>query len=63
MWRKHSLILMLTYSAGLRMSEVVLLKPRDIDIQRDLIHVKGVKGRKFTGGRDRPAVYSGIIWA
>jgi site-specific recombinase XerD len=49
MWRKHSLILMLTYSAWLRMSEVVLLKPRDIDIQRDLIHVKGVKGMKVYG--------------
>ncbi|NIA09780.1 MAG: tyrosine-type recombinase/integrase [Nitrospiraceae bacterium] len=40
------LILMFTYSAGLRVSEVVKLKLGDIDIQRGLIHVKGAKGRK-----------------
>ncbi|WRQ72941.1 MAG: tyrosine-type recombinase/integrase [Methanosarcinales archaeon Met12] len=43
---KHKVILMLIYSAGLRVSEVVKLKPADIDIQRKLIHVKGAKGRK-----------------
>ena len=40
------LILILTYSTGLRVSEVVKLKLGDIDIQRGLIHVKGAKGRK-----------------
>ena len=34
------------YSAGLRVSEVVKLRPEDIDFQRKLIHVKGGKGRK-----------------
>ena len=43
---KHRLILMLIYSAGLRVSEVVKLKPRDIDDERKLIHIKGGKGRK-----------------
>lgn len=43
---KHKLILMLVYSAGLRVSEVVTLKPEDIDVERELIHVKGAKGRK-----------------
>ena len=43
---KHRAILMLIYSAGLRVSEVVKLKPEDIDAERKMIHVKGAKGRK-----------------
>ena len=43
---KHKLILMLMYSAGLRVSEVVKLKPEDIDTERRLIHIRGAKGRK-----------------
>jgi len=43
---KHKAILMLTYSAGLRVSEVVKLKPEDIDTGRKLIRIKGAKGRK-----------------
>lgn len=43
---KHKAILMLTYSAGLRVGEVIRLRPEDIDSQRKLIHVKGAKGRK-----------------
>jgi len=43
---KHKAILMLIYSAGLRVSEVVKLKVEDIDVERKLIHVKGAKGRK-----------------
>ena len=43
---KHRSILMLTYSAGLRVSEVVKLKPEDIDSDRKLILIKGAKGRK-----------------
>ena len=43
---KHKAILMLVYSAGLRVSEVVKLKPEDIDSDRMLIHIKGAKGRK-----------------
>jgi len=43
---KHKAILMLTYSAGLRVSEVVKLKVEDVDAERKLIHVKGAKGRK-----------------
>lgn len=43
---KHRAILMLVYSAGLRVGEVVRLKPEDIDSKRMLIHVKGAKGRK-----------------
>ncbi len=43
---KHKAILMLIYSAGLRVGEVVRLKPEDIDGKRLLIHVRGSKGRK-----------------
>jgi len=43
---KHKTILMLIYSAGLRVSEVVKLKLEDIDKHRHLIHIKGAKGRK-----------------
>lgn len=43
---KHKAILMLIYSAGLRVGEVVKLKPEDIDSKRMLIHIKGSKGRK-----------------
>jgi site-specific recombinase XerD len=39
-------LLMLVYSAGLRVGEVVRLKPEDIDSKRMLIHVRGAKGRK-----------------
>jgi site-specific recombinase XerD len=43
---KHKAILMLIYSAGLRVGEVVKLKIEDIDSKRMLIHIKGSKGRK-----------------
>jgi site-specific recombinase XerD len=43
---KHRLLLMLVYSAGLRVSEVVSLKKEDIDPRRKLIRVVSGKGRK-----------------
>jgi site-specific recombinase XerD len=43
---KHRLLLMLVYSAGLRVSEVVSLKKDDIDPRRKLIRVVSGKGRK-----------------
>ena len=43
---KHRTILMLVYSAGLRVGEVVKLKPGDIDGNRMLVFIKGAKGRK-----------------
>ncbi|MGC9338026.1 MAG: tyrosine-type recombinase/integrase, partial [Candidatus Cloacimonadia bacterium] len=43
---KHKAILMLVYSAGLRVSEVVKLKPEDIDSKRNSVFIKGAKGRK-----------------
>lgn len=43
---KHKAVLYLTYSAGLRVSEVVQLMVEDIDSKRMLVHVRQGKGRK-----------------
>lgn len=52
---KHRMLLLLTYSAGLRVSEVVRLKLNNIDEDRMLIHVKQAKGRK-----DRYTILSSV---
>lgn len=43
---KHLAILAVAYSAGLRVSEVVKLRPEDLDRDRGLLLVRGAKGRK-----------------
>ena len=43
---KHRLLLMLVYSSGLRVSEVVALKKEHIDLARRVMHIKLGKGRK-----------------
>lgn len=43
---KHKSILTLTYSVGLRVSEITNLRIEDIDSKRMLIHIKNAKGRK-----------------
>ena len=43
---KHKAILTLTFSVGLRVSEIVNIKIEDIDTKRMLIHIKNAKGRK-----------------
>ncbi|MGW8268684.1 MAG: tyrosine-type recombinase/integrase [Longimicrobiales bacterium] len=43
---KHRALLMLLYSAGLRVGEVVRLKPPDLDVERGLVRVRRGKGRK-----------------
>ncbi len=45
---KHRAILMLLYSAGLRVGEVVRLRPPDLDAERGILRV-----RKGKGGKDR----------
>ncbi len=43
---KHKTILLLAYSAGLRVSEVVNVKINDIDSDRMQININGAKGKK-----------------
>ena len=43
---KHKAILSLTYSVGLRVSEIINLKITDIDSNRMIIHIKNAKGKK-----------------
>jgi len=43
---KHKTMLYLAYSAGLRVSEVVHLKIKDIHSERMVINIKGAKGKK-----------------
>lgn len=43
---KHKTIISLTYSVGLRVSEIVNLKIEDIDSKRMLIYINNSKGRK-----------------
>jgi integrase/recombinase XerD len=51
---KHKTILLLIYSAGLRLGELLNLKIGDIDSQRLKIHIRQAKGKK-----DRYVVLSG----
>lgn len=43
---KHKCMLMLMYWAGLRRSELLNLKPDDIDSERMIINIRGAKGKK-----------------
>lgn len=43
---KHRLLLSLAYGAGLRVSEVVALKIKDIDLEEMILHIKQAKGPK-----------------
>ena len=53
---KHRLLLMTTYSAGLRAGEVIKLKPEHIDSKRMLIKVEEGKG-----GKDRYTLLSKML--
>jgi site-specific recombinase XerD len=43
---KHKTMIMLCYSAGLRLGELLNLKPNDLDSKRMQISIKGAKGKK-----------------
>jgi len=43
---KHRSMIMIAYSAGLRVSEIVKLRITDIDSKRMMIHLRAAKGKK-----------------
>jgi site-specific recombinase XerD len=43
---KHKILIALSYGAGLRLSEAVNLKIKDIDLLEMIIHIKEAKGKK-----------------
>jgi len=53
---KHRLIIKLLYSSGLRLQELIDLKRKDIDFERNLLNVKKGKGNK-----DRVTLISGNL--
>jgi site-specific recombinase XerD len=56
---KHRLLLMLAYSSGLRVSEVVVLRRDHIDLSRKTVLIRSGKGRKdrYTLLSDRAAAF------
>jgi site-specific recombinase XerD len=56
---KHRLLLMLAYSSGLRVSEVIVLKREHIDLNRKTVLIRLGKGRKdrYTLLSDRAAAF------
>lgn len=44
--RKHKLLISLAYGAGLRISEAVSLKVKDVDLGEKVLHIKEAKGKK-----------------
>ncbi|MCT8333727.1 site-specific integrase [Leptospira sp. 85282-16] len=44
--RKHKMLLLISYSSGLRVSEVIHLKLTDIDFKRNMVRVTQGKGKK-----------------
>ncbi len=44
--RKHKLLISLAYGAGLRISEAVSLKVKDVDLGEKVLHIKDAKGKK-----------------
>lgn len=55
---KHGTMLYLTYASGLRVSEVVRLRPDDLDSSRGIITVRQGKGKK-----DRHTLLSQAAWS
>lgn len=55
---KHRTMLYLTYASGLRVSEVVRLRPEDLDCSRGIITVRQGKGKK-----DRHTLLSQAAWS
>jgi site-specific recombinase XerD len=56
--KKHQAMLLLAYSAGLRLGEIVRLELKNIDVGRMQIHIRGGKGKK-----DRMVTLSPVMLA
>jgi len=54
---KHRTLLMVIYSAGLRVSEAVHLQIKDIDHDRMTLHIRNAKG-----GKDRYVILSPVVY-
>lgn len=44
--KKHRLLITLAYASGLRVSEIIKLKVKDLNFEELTIHIKGAKGNK-----------------
>ena len=55
---KHKAMLMIGYAAGLRISEIIHLKVKDIDSERMMLHIRNAKGKK-----DREVILSETLLA
>ena len=44
--KKHKLLISLAYGAGLRVSETINLKTKDVDLGELVVHLKDAKGKK-----------------
>lgn len=53
---KHKSMLMIGYAAGLRISEIINLKIKDIDSERMMLHIRNAKGKK-----DREVILSEML--
>ena len=43
---KHKSMVLLTYSSGIRIGELLNLRIEDLDFERKMLHIRGAKGRK-----------------
>jgi len=43
---KHKVMVLLTYSSGIRMGELLNLRRSDVNLERKMLHIRGAKGRK-----------------
>jgi len=61
---KHRALLLLLYSSGLRVSELVRLRPEDVDAERGLLRVRRGKGAKdrYTLLADRAVAALRVYW-
>jgi len=54
--KKHKLLISLSYGSGLRISEIISLKVKDINLEELTIHIKQAKGK-----RDRITIFPKIL--